>query len=349
MTASKVKPPKSSPAPREAEILDALPLLVALVGPDDELMPVNKAGQEFWGGRLKKLSPHFAALAERVRAGGELITMHDMTLERYLEEYRGTVHCQPHGADHLLLTIDLKGMPHAPGASAWKQEITRAAGVMAAMMAHEVKNPLSSIRGAAQLLRDTVGEAERPLADLICNETLRIRDLLDQVEVFSDERQVELVPLNIHEVLQYSMRVAKAGFAAHVKFVERYDPSLPPVASHRDALVQMFLNIIKNASEALGEVEGPVITLTTFYQSGLKMTEKKLPITVNISDNGRGIPEEIRKKLFEPLVSSKAQGRGLGLAVVAKIASDLGVIVECDDPPTHQGASFTIHLPRSNV
>ncbi len=344
MTVSKTKPPKAQTSPREAELLDMLPLLVAFVGEGDELIPANKAGQEFWGGRLKKLSPHFAVLADRVRATGEPVTAHHMPLERHLEEYRGTVHCQPHTGGQLLLTVDLKGSPHAPGASAWKQEITRAAGVMAAMMAHEVKNPLSSIRGAAQLLRDTTAEAERPLADLICNETLRIRDLLDQVEIFSDERAPELAPLNIHEVLQYSMRVAQAGFSAHVKFIQKYDPSLPPVLAHRDLLVQMFLNIIKNASEALSHVENPTITLSTSYQSGLKMTEKKLPITVNIADNGQGIPEEIRKRLFEPLVSSKAQGRGLGLAVVAKIAGDLGAMVECDDPPAQQGASFTVRL-----
>ena len=347
MTASKTKLPKLQPLRHEAEILDALPLLVALVAADDELIPANKVGQEFWGGRLKKLPTPFALLADRVRESGEPVTAHDMTLTRHLQEYRGTVHIQPHTHGQLLMTVDLKGSPHAPGASAWKQEITRAAGVMAAMLAHEVKNPLSSIRGAAQLLRDTIPDAERPLADLICNETLRIRDLLDQVEIFSDERAPELCSLNIHEVLQYTMRVAQAGFAAHVKFIEKYDPSLPLVLSHRDLLVQMFLNIIKNASEALEGVKEPTITLSTSYQSGLKMTEKKLPITVNIADNGQGIPEEIRKKLFEPLVSSKVQGRGLGLAVVAKIASDLGSMVECDDPIGKEGASFTVRLPLS--
>ncbi len=346
MTASSTKTAAHLPSPRDAEILDALPLLLALVGADDELTPVNKAGQEFWGGRLKKLSPHFAALAERVRATGELITMHDMVLERYLQEYRGTVHCQPYGDGQLLLTVDVRGTPHAPGASPWKQEITRAAGVMAAMLAHEVKNPLSSIRGAAQLLQQTIPEAERPLADLICTEALRIRDLVDQVEIFSDERVVELVPLNIHEVLQYSMRVAMAGFAQQVKFVEKYDPSLPPVLSHRDSLVQVFLNIIKNASEALAEVPNPTITLSTAYQSGRQTAEKKLPVMVKIEDNGQGIPAELRKKLFEPLVSTKARGRGLGLSVVAKIAADIGAIVECEER-SQQGAGFMVFLPLS--
>lgn len=343
MTVSSIKKP-CLPSQLERNLLDALPLLLALVGPDDELTPANKAGQEFWGGRLKKLSPHFAALAERVRATGELITVHDMVLERYLQEYRGTVHCQPYGNDQLLLTVDVHGTPHAPTATAWKQEITRAAGVMAAMLAHEVKNPLSSIRGAAQLLKETVSEAEQPLAALVIDESLRIRDLMDQVEIFSDERKVELVPLNIHEVLHYTLRVAKAGFGQQVKFVERYDPSLPPVASHRESLVQIFLNIIKNACEALADVPDATVTISTAYQNFMRSPDKKLPITVRIEDNGQGIPADIRKKLFEPLISTKAKGRGLGLSVVAKIAADIGAIVECDERIS-QGAGFIIYLP----
>lgn len=346
MTASSTEADRTSPSLPERDLLDALPLLLALVAPDDELKPLNRAGQEFWGGRLKKLSPHFAALAERVRATGELITVHDMVLERYLQEYRGTVHCQPYGVDELLLTVDVRGTPHAPTATAWKQEITRAAGVMAAMLAHEVKNPLSSIRGAAQLLRETVSDNERPLAELICDETLRIRDLMDQVEIFSDERKVELSALNIHEVLHYTLRVAQAGFAQHVKFIERYDPSLPLVASQRESLVQIFLNIIKNACEALIDIPDATITISTAYQNFMRSPDQKLPIVVRIEDNGQGIPDEIRKKLFEPLMSTKAKGRGLGLSVVAKIATDIGAIVECDDR-IQQGAGFIIYLPIS--
>lgn len=343
MTVSSIKSTKASPQLREADILDALPLLVVSISASDEMSVLNKAAQEFFG--VNPQPPEaLLALAARVRVKGEEVTAHDFALLCHTQEYRATLHAVNMGQE-ILLTIDLKGAPHVPAASAWKQEITRATGVMAAMMAHEVKNPLSSIRGAAQLLHDTIAETEKPLAELICHETLRIRDLLDQIEIFSDERAPELMPLNIHELLQYSMRVAKAGFAAHVKFIEKYDPSLPPVLSHRDLLVQVFLNIIKNASEALAEVEDAAITLSTSYQSGLKMTEKKLPITVTIADNGRGIAENIRKKLFEPFISSKAQGRGLGLAVVAKIASDLGVMVECDDSSTQQGASFTLRLP----
>ncbi len=335
---------KPSPLLHESTIIDALPLAIAVVNYDQQLIAANKAAQEFFGFKAQIPDGKLLALCARVFRDGESITAHDFFLSRNGQEYRATIHISEFVNKQLLLTVDFKGEPHNPTASAWKNEITQAAGIMAAMLAHEVKNPLASIRGAAQLVAANITPSERPLIDLIISETLRIRDLLDQVEVFSDARKVESMPLNIHEILQYTIQLARAGFAGNINFVERYDPSLPLVMSHRDSLVQIMLNIMKNSAEALENIADPVIIISTSYQSGLKMTDKKLPIMVNISDNGSGISAEIRKKLFEPLNSRKAQGRGLGLSVVAKIASDLGIIVECDDRPP-PGAGFTIYLP----
>lgn len=326
----------------ESELLDALPQLLVCVSADGEVTLLNKSAHEFFG-KNPRLDDALMALAARVFSGDELVRAHEYIFMHQGQSYHAGVHALPYNSQ-ALLTIAIKTALASQAASPWKQEITRAAGVMAAMLAHEVKNPLSSIRGAAQLLRDTISDAERPLAQLICDETLRIRDLLDQVEVFSDERELTFVPLNIHEALQYTMQVARAGFAENIKFVERYDPSLPDVLSQRDLLVQIFLNIIKNASEALAGVDDATITLTTSYQNNIRLGDKKLPVMVKIEDNGQGIPAEIRKKLFEPLVSTKAQGRGLGLSVVAKLALDLGIIVECDER-AQSGAGFTIYLP----
>lgn len=335
-----------SPTQPEAELLDALPLLVATVNRNDELKASNKAAQEFWGKKAQRITDPLYPMVARVREHGKAVTVHDFAFIWREQEYRGTLHIAPLNSDDesLLVAIDLKGVPYAPTASAWKQETTRAAGVMAAMLAHEVKNPLSSIRGAAQLLRENMAEADRPLADLICDESLRICDLLDQVEIFADEREIELSVHNIHEILQYTMKVAKAGFSQHVTFIERYDPSLPDVMTQRESLVQIVLNIIKNASEAMIDMHDATIILSSFYQSGVTRGGRKLPVVVKIEDNGTGISEEIRKKLFEPLVSSKEKGRGLGLSVVAKLADDIGVIVECDEK-REQGAGFTIYLP----
>ena len=124
---------------------------------------------------------------------------------------------------------------------------------LAAMLAHEIKNPLSGIRGAAQLLEQAVGDDDRTLTRLICDEADRIVKLVDRMEVFGDERPVEREPVNIHVVLDHVKRLAQSGFARHIRFVEDYDPSLPPVLANRDQLVQVFLNLVKNAAEAIGE------------------------------------------------------------------------------------------------
>ena len=124
---------------------------------------------------------------------------------------------------------------------------------LAAMLAHEIKNPLSGIRGAAQLLEQSAGDEDRQLTTLICDETDRIVKLVDRMEVFADERPVEREPVNIHVVLDHVKRLAQTGFARHIKFVEEYDPSLPPVLANRDQLIQVFLNLVKNAAEAIGE------------------------------------------------------------------------------------------------
>src|SRR5690606_32674055 len=196
---------------------------------------------------------------------------------------------------------------------------------MAAVLAHEVKNPLSGIRGAAQLLELNASAADRELTRLICDETDRICALVDGMEVFSDKRPIERGPVNIHQVLEHVRKVAQAGFAKHLRFSERYDPSLPPVFGNRDQLVQVFLNLVKNAAEAIGDDPAGEITLTTAYRHGVRLAvggsrqRLHLPLEVSVQDNGPGVPEDIRPYLFDPFVTTKTSGTGLGLALVAKI------------------------------
>lgn len=140
------------------------------------------------------------------------------------------------------------------------------------MLAHEIKNPLSGIRGAAQLLESSVPPEDRSLTRLICDETDRIVSLVDRMEIFSDERPVDRTSINIHSVLDHVKAIAQAGFARHLKITESYDPSLPPVFANRDQLVQVFLNLIKNAAEAVGDRADGEIQLTTAYRPGIRLS-----------------------------------------------------------------------------
>ncbi|MEO5374910.1 MAG: ATP-binding protein [Alphaproteobacteria bacterium] len=223
----------------------------------------------------------------------------------------------------------------------------RSMTAMAAMLAHEVKNPLSGIRGAAQLLEQNAAPDDRILTQLICDEADRIVALVNRMDVFS-QRPLERGAVNIHRVLEHVRRVAENGFAQGLRFVEVYDPSLPPVLGNRDQLVQVFLNLVKNAAEAVPAGRGEII-LSTAYQHGVRVavpasnTRLNLPLAVSIQDNGSGIPSDLWPHLFDPFVTTRPTGTGLGLALVAKMVSDHGGLIEFDSQPGR--TVFRVMLP----
>lgn len=226
----------------------------------------------------------------------------------------------------LVLTLQTRAVASLVERQIVHRGAARSASGVAAMLAHEIKNPLSGIRGAAQLIEQTADVDTCELTTLIRDEVDRIRALVDRMEDFTDTRPLPLGAENIHAVLGHVRKVAEQGFARGVRIKERYDPSLPWVRGNRDALVQVFLNLIKNAVEAAGP-DGE-LSIHTAYRQGLRQNSVALPIEVCIVDNGPGAPAEIADHLFDPFVTSKTGGRGLGLALVAKLVADHGGVVE---------------------
>jgi two-component system nitrogen regulation sensor histidine kinase GlnL len=351
--------------PDPAALLSALPVPVVVLSQDNMFLFVNQAAEQFLGLSASQLGgmklsdllsedhPIFALVAQ-VRMADVTISDHAMNFESPRLRKTGiTVQGSPFPEEHGAVVLVLQD---ASAARALDRQLTfrsaaRSVTGMAAILAHEVKNPLSGIRGAAQLLEGSVGEADRELTVLIREEADRIRDLVDRMEVFG-EKPIERGPVNIHRVLERVRRLAQSGFAAHINIREIYDPSLPSVLGNRDQLVQVILNLVKNAAEAItmsDAVTHGEIVLTTAYQHGMWLAvlgsdhRMHLPLVVCVRDNGPGIPDDIMPNLFDPFVSSKPSGSGLGLALVAKIVADHGGLIEVDSRPGR--TEFRLHLP----
>jgi len=212
------------------------------------------------------------------------------------------------------------------------------------MLAHEVKNPLSGIQGAAQLLSRSVPERDKDLTSLIYDETKRIQKLVDQLACFSEDEPLAFEAVNIHAVLNHVKRISQLGFASHVEFTEDYDPSLPEVSGDTERLIQAFINLFKNSAEAMNKTDPAILNVKTFYCQGKHKKGLPTPFGICISDKGEGVPEEKMDLLFDPFYSTKSTGAGLGLSVVAKIIEEHRGQLKVVSKP-HFGTQFYIYLP----
>lgn len=343
-------------------VLSAIPSAVVLVDERLRFSYVNPAGEQMLGasdtylrGRpLEEVvhpDSHAAALVGEVRERGHSISDYGVAFAtRRGEKHLVDIHLSPVGdpPTHVLAVLHPCSVARQLDQQLANRSAARSVTQLAAMLAHEVKNPLSGIRGAAQLLEGNLEPEDRQLVQLICDETDRVVALVGRMEQFTENRPIATEPVNVHRVLEHVRRLAETSFGRHLTLVERYDPSLPPVAGDRDQLVQVFLNLVKNACEAAGEV-GSEVRLVTHYRHGLRVGQKnsrerlELPITVEIWDDGPGVPEDLALDLFDPFVTGKPKGTGLGLSLVAKIVNDHGGVVDFQNHA--HGTVFRVSLP----
>ena len=333
-------------------LLSALPHPVLVVADDQTIVFANAAAESFFSmsaaALMRSRVPDIVAfgcpllgLIEHVQASGSTVNEYGIEVAtprfsgaKLVDVYGGPL---PEDPRNMFLMLQQRSMAQMIERQLTHRAAARSVSGMAGVLAHEIKNPLSGIRGAAQLLEPGLSDEDRALTQLICSETDRIRNLVDRMEVFGDERPIIKDAVNIHGVLNHVRRIAEHGFGRHVRYIEDYDPSLPHVLGNRDKLVQVFLNLLKNAAEAVGDKnENGRILMQTAFRPGVRLslpgsdTRVSLPLMIQIEDNGCGIPEHLKPHLFDPFVTTKSSGSGLGLALVAKIITDHGGIIECE-------------------
>lgn len=342
-------------------VLEAFPYPVLVIGAEDAVSYVNSAAEQFFGVGASQLTRR--RLGDLIPFGSPVLSLVQEVRDKMaaMSEYEIEIVAPrlPHRSvnvtaspiveykDSILLTLQENTIASAMDRQLTHRGAARSVTAMAAILAHEVKNPLSGIRGAAQLLEQNAEADDRTLTRLICDETDRIVGIVERMEMFSD-KPIEREPINIHRVLERVRGVAESGFASGMKFSEEYDPSLPPVYGNFDQLVQVFLNLVKNAAEAV-DLRSGEITLSTAFRHGISValpgtrTRLRLPIEVCVQDNGPGVAEDLLPYLFDPFVTSKTKGTGLGLALVAKLIRDHGGVVECVS--SGKGTTFRVMLP----
>ena len=340
----------------EAQIFAILPNPVFVLDRDDRFIYLNQAAEIFFqssqmmllGTSLASLIPadsNFLSMVSRART--QATSVGDQGVE-FAGPKIGlkliNVQITPFGdaEPRLLVCIQERALAERLRGQSLFRGAARSIAAMAALLAHEVKNPLAGIKGAAQLLEADLVDANgdvngQSLTRMIVEESDRVAALLDRMEGFAGGANLVLAPVNIHEILDHCLNLAQASYGAHTTIRRSYDPSLPLVNGHRDLLIQAFINIIKNASEAT-DSNGEIV-IKTSYSQGRRLTFAAVdggsyaPVQVEVIDNGAGISEELRDHIFDPFVSGRSGGSGLGLTMVASVIADHGAMIDVESVP----------------
>src|SRR6266567_563184 len=353
---------------REAGIVEALPLPIILVGLEYQLLHANQAAEQFFdmgvglllkqklGDLLPFGSPLLQLIGQARERGASIAERNvDLTTPRLGERVADVTLTPSLDDGGVIVLLQERGLAYRIDRQLLYRGAARSMSGMAAVLAHEIKNPLAGIRGAAQLLEEAVSSEDRVLAELIRNEADRIRALIDRMEAFGDPMALSRTSVNIHEVLDRVKLVAETSFGRRLRIVENFDPSLPPVWGDRDNLIQAFMNIIRNAADAAPAENGEIV-LSTAYRPGVRIAtvggqghkqRLSLPLEVTVRDNGSGIAADLLPYIFDPFITTKSHGAGLGLPLVAKIIADHGGVIECESQARR--TLFRVLLPVVSV
>lgn len=344
-------------------LMASLPLAVVLLSPGQRINWANPAAEQFFGQSLRRLADRRLQdvlgfdeprLTERLADSEAPISARDIGVTvpgQGAKRLDVTITPIVDEAGWQLVTLHDSTTSEALGedSGAGENTVLRAPEILA----HEIKNPLAGIRGASQLLARKVGEKDRALTSLIADEVDRIAKLIDQMQTLSRRTTEPVAPCNLHEAVRRASAVLSAANAASPegpRIEEEFDPSLPPVLGSSDGLVQVLINLLSNAREASREVAKPRIVVRTRFASGLQLHTSaegkpvRLPIELRVSDNGPGIDPAMRDHVFEPFVTTKKSGQGLGLALVRKLIRDMNGRISYDRDEARGWTHFRIHL-----
>jgi two-component system, NtrC family, nitrogen regulation sensor histidine kinase GlnL len=344
----------------QAELLAALPMALVVIDAQGVIREINAASEALLNmsasvilgqplDRLITLPENFNTDESGLFAAFDV----DFRTARG-HELRGDIHATPladHPGWHLLTIANARD--HNLGSGLERQGSSRTAIAIAATLAHEIKNPLSGIRGAAQLLDGRVAEEDAAMTRLIRTEVDRITALIDRMEGFTDTRPIALEPHNIHAIVDHARKVIEQGFGDKVAISEEYDPSLPPVLVHEDSLIQIVINLLKNAAETSESGAKRRIVLGTRYRHGVAVSSghrgarRALPIELCVSDDGPGAPPELVDQLFDPFITGKRSGQGLGLALADKLVRDMGGLIQYSREGSPPRTVFRLLLQRA--
>lgn len=348
------------PSPFGEAIWASLPVPALLLDPGDMIAEANPAAETFLNASARSLqgAPVFDKLMIDAPLDDAFLRVRKDQSSLFINNVdvgtgeRKPIECNVQVAPMLampgfvLILMEPRELADRLGRAHNVKAAAKSAIGMSEMLAHEIKNPLAGITGAAQLLSMNLSGEDQEMTDLIVAEARRILALLEQVEQFGNLRPPEKRTINVHDLLERARKTAAVGFAAHMSIEEAYDPSLPPTYVDGDQMLQVFQNLLKNAAEAAGE-GGGTIRIRTFYDMSLRLRRKDgtatLPLQVEIVDDGPGLPAEIAGEVFEPFVSGRENGTGLGLALVSKIISDHDGWISVDSVPGR--TIFRISLP----